>query len=197
MKKIHVTIVLAITLVFGLNSQTRVGIKAGVNFAKLTGDVRNAKSRTSFVFGPMVDIKITEKFSFQLELLYSSQGTKAQAKDFDGTYNEEQKLDYLYVLYVAKYYMAENLSLEVGPQRGLLLSAKDEYDYPGDSGKLDIYNLIKKNDFGVNFGLGYTLNNGFNFGARYYLGLKNIAEEPYASKLTNRVFQITIGYFFN
>lgn len=197
MKKLSLTLALALALVFSSNAQISFGAKAGVNFAKLTGDIANAKSRTSFVFGAMAEIPITEKFSFQPELLYSSQGAKGEETDFDGTYKEELKFDYLNLPLMAKYYVAENFSLEVGPQIGFLLSAKEEYDYPDESGSEDVKDSLESIDFVLNFGLGYKLDNGLNFGARYNLGLSNIAKGPDAGKVRNGLFQITVGYFFN
>ena len=70
-----------------------------------------------------------------------------------------------------------------------LFSAKND--------KTDVKNSFKTFDFGVNFGLGYKLDNGLNFGARYNLGLTDInnLDNP-SSKYKNGVFQISVGYFF-
>ncbi|MEG1025338.1 MAG: outer membrane beta-barrel protein, partial [Flavobacterium sp.] len=52
-------------------------------------------------------------------------------------------------------------------------------------------------DFGVNFGLGYKLENGLNFGVRYNLGLTDINNVDNSSvKNKNRAFQVSVGYFF-
>ncbi len=100
---------------------------------------------------------------------------------------------------MAKYYIIEGFSLEAGPQVGLLLSAKEEYDWDGDTGEVDIKEHLKGIDFGVNFGLGYKLDNGVNFGARYNLGLSDAndnAEFLGDSTYKNNVFQFSVGYFF-
>lgn len=189
MKKLFLTLVLAVAFVFSTNAQVSFGAKAGVNFATLTGDVSNFNTRTSFVLGGMAEIQISEKFSFQPELLYSGQGTKSTEDGLDVTW----KLDYLNIPLMAKYYLAENFSLEVGPQLGILLSSKA--DAGGQS--VDMKDMTESIDFGANFGLGYKLDNGFNFGARYNLGLSNIAKDSGDAKVKNGVFQITVGYFFN
>ena len=82
-------------------------------------------SKTSFHIGGVVEIPISDSFSVQPELLYSSQGAKAESS-FGG--DVDFKLSYLNLPIMAKYYVAENFSLEAGPQVGLLLSAKVESD---------------------------------------------------------------------
>lgn len=59
---------------------------------------------------------------------------------------------------------------------------------------------MEKLDLGVSFGLGYKLKSGFNFGARYYLGLTRFNDPSLLgfdeSKFGNSVFQAHVGYFF-
>lgn len=164
----------------------KFGVKAGVNFATLTGDTEGIKSRTSFHVGALVEIPISEKFSVQPELMYSGQGAKDESSD------DEIKLDYLNIPIMAKLYVAEGFSIEVGPQVGFLLSAKEEFDGQSD----DIKDFVKGTDFGVNFGLGYKMETGLNFGARYNLGLSNINDFGGDDSVKNGVFQISIGYMF-
>ena len=81
------------------------------------------------------------------------------------------------------------MSLEAGPQIGFLLSAQKE--------STDVKNSFNTVDFGVNFGLGYKLDNGLNFGARYNLGLSDINNiDGFTDKNKNGVFQLSVGYFF-
>ncbi|WP_346883610.1 porin family protein [uncultured Algibacter sp.] len=184
MKKL--LLVTAITI-FGaatVNAQdVKFGIKGGLNFATITGD-NTSKDQiiTAFNFGAMAEIKISEKFSFQPEVLYSGQGYDTGI-DSEGII----ALNYLNIPLIAKYYVTKRLSLEAGPQIGFLLSTK--------GGTQDYKDLFKTTDFGVNFGLGYKLDNGLNFGARYVLGLSNIND---VGGMTNKnsVLQFTVGYFF-
>ena len=69
------------------------------------------------------------------------------------------------------------------------MSAKNE--------DIDVKVNFKSIDYGVNLGLGYKLENGLNFGARYNFGLANINDvEGSSDKFRNGVAQITIGYSF-
>ena len=163
------------------------GVKAGVNFATITGDETDGvKSKTSFHIGALVEIPVTEKFSVQPELMYSGQGAKDDSSD------DELKLDYINLPIMAKFYVAEGFSLEAGPQVGFLINSKFEVDGQSE----DIKDETTGIDFGVNFGVGYKMETGLNFGARYNLGLSNIWDFEGSDNLKNHngVFQISIWF---
>lgn len=205
MKKFILSFALTVLTVIALNAQT-FGIKAGLNLANVTGDTYgDVDMRTSIHIGLMAEFEISESFSFQPELIYSSQGTKSEDNypEFDEFYESTAKVDYINIPLMAKYYASENLSLEIGPQIGFLLSAEDEWKetYEGntDSGTDDLEEYLKSIDFGLNFGLGYKLDSGLNFGARYNLGLSNLyddEDEFYDDSIQNTVIQLSVGYFF-
>lgn len=212
MKKL---LTITVAALFGLaiiNAQNvEFGAKAGLNLSKVTGEnVDSFDSRTCFHLGVVAEIPLSDKFSFQPELLYSCQGAGYSEEEniiinepstmlkAAAVYEGTIKADYLNLPLMAKYYVTEGLSLEVGPQVGYLISAKDKYEYPGESGEDDIKEYLKSVDFGANFGLGYKLKNGVNFGARYNLGLSDNNDDPDLedSKFKNSVFQFSVGYFF-
>lgn len=183
MKKL---VLATVMMVFGLTNvlaqETQFGAKGGLNFASISGDnSEEFESVTSFNFGIMAEIPIAEKFSFQPELIYSGQGYSID----DNTV----ELNYLNIPLMGKYYVTKGLSIEVGPQIGFLLSAKNE-----DTDLKDLFNTV---DFGANLGLGYKLDNGFNFGVRYNVGLSDINNlDGFTDKYRNGVLQLSVGYFF-
>lgn len=181
------------------NSDISLGLKGGLNLSFIAGDgTDNFDSKMSFHIGLVSEIPISDKFSFQPELIYSAQGDKETVDGMDIKY----KLDYLNLPLLAKYYISEGFSLEAGPQIGLLLSSKAE----GGGISIDLKDMMKNVDFALGFGLGYKLENGINFSGRYNLGLSNIVEKNGSilgeqitsdnSKNHNEVFQLSIGYFF-
>jgi hypothetical protein len=197
MKKLILFVALAIFVIANSNAQINFGAKAGVNFATITGDdVDIFDGRTAFHVGVVAEIVISETFSFQPELLYSAQGADYSDDEFEGTF----KLDYLNIPLMAKFYVGEGFSLEAGPQVGFLMSAKDEYDFTGTAFKSeeeDIKEFVKDIDFGINVGVGYKLEGGLNFGARYNLGLSDANDSGDDSfTLKNSVIQAYVGYFF-
>ena len=94
---------------------------------------------------------------------------------------------------MAKYYVAEGLSLEAGPQIGFLIKAESG----ADDVSVDVKDAFKSIDFGFNFGAGYKLESGLNFAARYNLGLSDISDDDDSdSNVKNGVFQLSVGYTF-
>ncbi|MCP2028796.1 hypothetical protein L1276_003967 [Flavobacterium sp. HSC-32F16] len=183
MKKILVLAVFTVLGFTNVNAQEiKFGVKGGLNFSTVSGDnTESINYVTSYNLGVVSEIPLSEKFSFQPEVIYSRQGY---------TFNNDiVALNYLNIPLMAKYYVTKGLSVEAGPQIGFLLSAKNE--------KIDVKDAFKTVDFGVNFGVGYKLENGLNFGARYNLGLSDINDiDNSSSKNKNGVFQISVGYFF-
>ncbi|WP_282079170.1 porin family protein [Aquimarina algiphila] len=184
-KLVFITIIIVLGLSNVNAQEIKFGVKAGLNLAFITGDnAKNIDPNTDFHFGALAEIKVSNKFSLQPELLYSGQG-------FNTNIDSEGRiaLNYLNIPLMAKYYVTERLSLEAGPQVGFLLSTKG-----GAESNKDLYKTM---DFGVNFGLGYTLDNGIYFSARYNLGLSNINDvDGFSDKNRNGVFQLSVGYFF-
>jgi hypothetical protein len=185
MKKLLLVTAISILGLAHVNAQeVKFGVKGGLNFASVIGaESSQLEPITAFHFGGMAEIFISEKFSLQPELMYSGQGFS------DGGIID---LHYLNVPLMAKYYVAKRISLEAGPQIGFLLNARE-----GGENLKDHDNNV---DLGVNFGLGYKLDNGLNFGMRYNLGLTDLSVTDNYSKATNKikngVFQFSIGYFF-
>lgn len=183
MKKLFLVTALAVFGFSNVNAQDiKFGVKGGFNLANMSGDnTSELKTVTAFNLGVMSEISITNKFSFQPEILYSGQGYSFN--------NNVVALSYINVPLMAKYYVYKKFSLEAGPQVGYLFNAKSE--------DIDVKDSFKKVDFGANLGLGYKLENGLNFGARYNFGLSNINNvKGDSDKIRNGTLQVSIGYFF-
>ncbi|MDN3723422.1 porin family protein [Aequorivita sp. SDUM287046] len=198
----------------GYSQEIRFGAKAGVNFASIVGDeTEDVDGRTSFHIGGLVEIPITEKFAIQPELLFSSQGAKAEYSDsFEGievNYEESLKLDYINIPVMAKYYIIEGLSVEAGPQIGFLVSANAEYEISGggmsDSDEEDVKDFFKSIDIGFGIGASYRLPMGVFFSARYAGGFTDINDDIETDfgdididdfSQRNSVIQLSVGYSF-
>ena len=191
MKKLF-TVIIILGISMMINAQdVKFGLKGGVNFASFSGkDVENVDSKTAFHVGVLAEIPLLDKFSLQPELLYSVQGIK------ENDDNAEFKLNYLQLPLMGKYYVTDEFSFEAGPQVGFLLSAKAKVEGEGEG---DIKDNMNKTDFGLNFGLGYTLGNRLNVNARYNFGLSKIYnKDTFLSdiKAYNSVIQVSVGYIF-
>lgn len=162
------------------------GAKIGGNYATVTGDnSSNYDPTTAVVMGAMAELKLTEKLSFQPELIFSTQGFNSD--DFN------LKIKYVNLPLMAKYYVVKGFSIEAGPQVGFQSAAIAETP----NGDYDARDDVKVIDLGVNAGFGYTLDNGLTFSARYNKGFSNI-NKYVGEKISNQnaVIQVTVGYFF-
>lgn len=211
-KLLLLIVVLALGYTTVQAQEIRFGAKAGVNLASIGGeDVEDLDGRTSFHVGGLVEIPISEKFAIQPELLYSAQGAKREDFFMGTTYKDKLKLDYINIPIMAKYYVVDGLSIEAGPQFGILISAKGETEMSeggdSESHSEDLKDSFKTLDIGLGLGAAYRLNNGIFFSARYIFGVSDITEdEEYdlgfgmvvvdRSKSHNNVFQISAGYSF-
>lgn len=183
MKKNLVLAAFAVLGFSNVNAQhIKFGAKGGFNFASVNGtDTKGKEVVTSFNLGVLSEIPVSSHFSFQPELMYSGQGFSFM--------DQTIALSYINVPLMGKYYVAKGFSVEAGPQLGFLFSAKNE--------EADVKDSFKSFDFGVNFGLGYQLKNGLNFGARYHQGLIDIQEGANSpGSMKNSVYQLSVGYFF-
>lgn len=202
MKKFF-TIAAFIAIGFSANAQQEVkfGPKAGVNFASLS-NTENSKMLTGFYVGGVAEIKFSDKFSVQPELMYSAQGVKTEISVLGITATGTQKIDYINIPILAKYYIAEGFSVEAGPQFGFLVKAEGNgsVSASGVSGsdKTDNKDSFKAFDFGIGAGLAYDLSNGFFVNARYNFGLSDISKEKEDGQksINNGVIQVGVGYKF-
>ncbi len=200
MKKLLVFAVLAsFSLVATAQEESiRFGAKAGLNLSNISGDgTDDLDGRTSFHIGAVVEIPISEKFAFAPELLYSAQGASFDDTILGVEVESTTILDYINIPLMAKYYVAQGLSLQAGPQIGFLASAKAKVEGGGVDEDTDIKDNVKGIDFGLNFGAGYQLDMGLFFDARYNLGLSDINDfDDGDDSNQNAVIQLSVGYKF-
>ncbi|CAH0336514.1 hypothetical protein FVB9288_02219 [Flavobacterium sp. CECT 9288] len=202
MKKIILTVAAVFAFGFANAQETKFGVKGGLNLANISGDVEDNSSKIGFNVGGFVEIKVSDKFSVQPELLFSTQGTKFEESGSGFSAEVKYNLSYLNIPVMAKYYAADKFSLEFGPQIGFLTSAKADFTATEsgvtESGKEDVKDDFESIDFGLNFGAGYDLTEKLSLGLRYNLGLSNIGkfEAGDDSKLNNSVLSLSFGYKF-
>jgi opacity protein-like surface antigen len=169
------------------------GVKGGLNISSITNsDVEEMESSSlvGFHIGLFGEFMLGNKFAIQPELLYSTQGVKLESYGETG----DLKVDYISIPVMAKYYVAKDFSLELGPQIGFVASAKIKSG--GES--LSIKDDVKAIDLSLGFGAAYNITDKFMLGARYNLGLTRLQKdlEPGESDSKNSVFQISLGYKF-
>ena len=169
---------------------SNTGIKGGYNLAAVSfdGDSETGQ-RHAFHIGFYGESFVADNIALQVEILYSQQGY--ELKDNGGTFT--QKLDYINLPFLLKLYPSENFFLEAGPQIGLAISHKEEFD--DNFGLFDTSQEFDPSsfDWGINFGGGFKTDSGVTLGVRYHLGLGDIYDE---GSPKNRVWQFSLGFDF-
>jgi opacity protein-like surface antigen len=203
MKKIIFVGIAVLSFSVSTAQKVNFGVKGGLNVSTLTGDVEDLDPKIGFHLGGFAEIKLNEKFSIQPELMFSTQGAKAEyIDDFEGfavNIEENLKINYIVLPIMAKYYVSEKFSIQAGPQIGFLISAKDEitasFEGESQSEEIDIKDETKSIDFGLNLGFGYNFTDKLFADARYNIGLSSIPDDSEVD-VKNGVFQLSLGYRF-
>jgi opacity protein-like surface antigen len=184
MKKIVLSAVAVFAFGFINAQDVKFGAKVGLNVSSISGE-SDSKSKVGLALGVFTEIKVSDKFSVQPELLYSVLGAKSNAS------SDNISLAYFNIPVMAKYYVADKFSLEAGPQIGFLSSAK----YVQGSNSANIKDSYKSADFGLNFGAGYDLTKNISAGVRYTVGLSNISSVVDTKNKNNNI-AIALAYKF-
>lgn len=202
-----------IALLFGdkLNSDRfQLGIQLAGNFQNVTG-WEGTGNRFSIGFGIYGELKLTEKFSVQPELLFKDPrgaggvpGSEFDDENLDpllADASATMKLAYVSIPVLLKYHLSPQFSIGVGPQIGILSSAKNVYSATvyetGDlSFKEDLSSFLNDIDMALAFNLEYKLmkwKRPVRIGLRYYLGLADIVKDNPGRPVRNSVIQINLG----
>lgn len=201
-------------------SQIRLGVKGGVNFADMkyepkdnTNGVPDGKSLVSYHVGVIVDVPIADFVSIQPGLMLNSIGSKREYKSTTlGNYTMKVNPIYLdvpvNVLFKAKMGEGTKLYVGAGPYLGYGISGKVTFnaETPLGNGQID-HNIkfgngnsddLKKTDVGGNILAGIEFKN-LTLGAQYGLSFTNNAPNgsDNASKiLRNKVLSLSVSFLF-
>lgn len=185
MKKINLLVIIFLlgTTLAIAQAQVALGIKAGVNLARIDANVDNTENITAFHGGAFALFKLT-KIGIQPELLFSQQGSSIKDVILG---SGDLKTSYMAIPVMVKLYLAGGFNLQAGPQFGFLNSA--EFD------GTDVKDSFKSSDISANVGLAWDAPLGLVFDARYNIGLTDINDgAPQLGEVKNNVFQISVGY---
>lgn len=180
MKKTFLISIVLLAFSTSIHAQlVRFGIKAGLNYANLTGSEIKTDAITSYHAGLVAELKLTEGFSVQPELLYSTQGASYEnaGEEF------RNELGYLSIPILAKINLNKAVSLDLGPQASFLMSERKEFDVQ-DSESFE---------FGLAAGLGLKITKSIFLQGRYVLGLTEASKD---AQTKNSVLQVSAGILF-
>jgi len=185
------TLFIGLTAFAQNTNNVQLGARGGVNFATVASDdVDSPDSRTSFYLGLLAEAPLSDKVSLQPEVFYSGQGF--DVTDEPDSPDVQFQVDYIQVPVLLKFYIADGLNIQAGPQFGF--KVKEELDFePGeDSGAFDS-DSIKGFDFQGTAGVEYKFASGFFIQGRYAYGFSELVEDV---DIHNSVFSAGLGFMF-
>ena len=167
------------------------GVKAGLNVSNISDTDLNAK--TGLTAGVFADYRFSNDwFGLSADLLFSRQG----GRDNHNGSKFILKSNYLNLPIMAKFYVIDNLAVNIGIQPGVLLSAKAKVKEGSDDYSRSVTDQYKNFDFAFPMGVSYDINEKFIIDARYNLGVTKVADDNDKSDAKNNVFAFTVGYRF-
>lgn len=176
----------------------KFGLKAGANLANINNGVNSLDfspdMKVDFHVGAVANLHFghrnegspvgTGLFGVQPELLYSRQGFA-----YDG---ESYNMDYITLPIMLKVYVMEGLNIEVGPYFSYLLGVSPNSTVI-DGAQIKLSDLKGGMDAGIGMGLGFETKIGLTVGARYSLGLSDVADNL---AWKNNVISASVGWLF-
>jgi len=199
MKKLLLSTALLLMLGKGVNAQVEgndpfLGVKAGINYSgfqlsgKNPGDY-TAGWKTGFAGGLFGNMPLGKRFAIQPEILYSQMGGNIRRGPIFG--DQLQKLNYLSVPLMLKYFLGSDIRLLAGVQGDVLLYARQS------EGGVNTDNVddLNRSHAALTGGAEYWPTYNWGIGARYIYGLSDVTEGADLT-LHNRAVQVTISYRF-
>jgi hypothetical protein len=184
---------------------TRIGVKGGLNLSNFRVDeVADNNMKVGLNLGLFAKLPVSESFSIQPEILYSSKGSKLKYDNFiQGEGEYRFNLNYIEVPVLGVFHIGEYFNIHAGPYVAYLTSSniKDMEDDGTIEGIAELdANNFNRFDYGIAGGIGIDVN-GFIAGARYNYGLQEVGESGSLSgELTddskNSVATVYIGFGF-
>lgn len=168
------------------------GPKVGLSITNISHS--GGDSKLSVHVGAFGEVRFNDWMGLQTEVLYSRQGWRDKVEIGGSDEKVKFRVNYFNIPVMARLYVFDALSVDLGPQLDIALNARARYKHSGDIYKDKMHGL---NTLGVSFvfGLSYDLYERVLISARYNLGLSNAFDkDKFDDDNKNHVFQISLGY---
>lgn len=191
MKKSLVILLVAITASSVSFAQFRIGPKLGANIGKIDGKGFDEQYKLGYHLGAFAEIPLGKKFALQPEVLWNQinsdtvTGFSAIYQNLDDQSLQNPQLNYLSIPLLLTYKPAKILSLQAGPQFGILLNKDKTFLQNGQE-------AFKNGDFSMLFGAQLNILRVRIYG-RYAIGLNNINDLPDQEQWKTTGFQLGLG----
>jgi hypothetical protein len=182
-------------------AQIQASVKAGLNFATVSGDFdvgAHKNFRVGGVFGGGVSVGVTDMIRFEPDILYSMEGIRVNIEAVQDGPDYTAQLDYLRIPLLLRLSPGPDARgyVLVGPSVGFLVKKDIDSEADEEFQDDDLEDAFKDVDFGIVIGAGFSWNRTFLEG-RYNIGLTNINDENGADeKNRNQVISALVGMRF-
>ncbi|MFM2359520.1 MAG: hypothetical protein RLY16_1513 [Bacteroidota bacterium] len=168
----------------------KAGLKFGTNVNKLSGYSFSEKFSFGYHAGVYADIKLSKRFSLQPEVVfnqvnYDTSSQFRQLYQLNASTISNIKLTYLSIPILLNYNVGKVLSLQAGPQYGILINQNENLLQNGKA-------AFKSGDFSMLGGVQLKLAN-FRIYGRYAIGLQNLNDIDNRDSWKNQSIQVGIG----
>ncbi len=170
-------------------AQFSIGIKAGTNISKVDGRSFRDEFRYGYHVGGFATIGLGSRLAIQPEVLFNQIQTRT-GTEFSNIYQnalnvENVKLPYLPIPLLLNYKLGSFLSLQAGPQFGILLDRNKSLLQNGKE-------AFDKGDFSMLGGVQLKIAK-IRLNGRYFAGMNNINDIDNQDKWKNQGWQLSVG----
>lgn len=173
-------------------AQFHLGVKGGANITKVDGKAFRDEFRYGYHLGGFVEIGLGGRLGIQPEVLWNQYQTRADSS-FSNIYQNSLKisnyenvtLNYLTIPLLLNYKLGSLMSLQAGPQFGILLDQSKNLVENGEA-------AFSNGDFSLVGGAQIHIAK-IRLQGRYFVGLNNVSEISDQNKWKNQGFQLSIG----
>ena len=169
-----------------------VGLQGGTTISKISGQSFSEKFNYGYHLGAFAEIGLSKKFSIQPEVLFNQVNTDTSS-EFRKIYTSlsasnlsNVKLSYLSIPILLNYKLTNFLSLQAGPQFGILMDQNKSLFQNGQT-------AFKKGNLSILGGAQINIGS-FKVYGRYAVGLTNINDIDKKDKWTSQSFQLGVGF---
>lgn len=207
MKKIFLTAILvATTFMVSAQVKIRPGIKTGLNIANVSNSINEGTitdAKQDFYLGAYVNVKFSDFYQLQPEVVYSRQGFIVDGTTtFGRNLNSlDVELNYLSIGLANKLFVKNTgLHFIVGPTIDVKINNIPNYFNNYNYEETDDYTGV---DFALFGGIGYEFPFGLGIEARYKQGFIDINGDNFNQSVAfnelniNQVFQLGVTYSFS
>ena len=170
-------------------AQINFGIKGGLNITKIDDKAFKDEFSYGYHLGGFAEIGLGKKLGIQPEVLFNQYETKIDNSIAD-VWNpmktdQDAKLNYLTIPIMLNYKLANILTLQAGPQFGILISQDKNLLENGRD-------AFKSGDFSLAGGAQINISK-LRLSGRYFVGLNDIGDIQDQAEWKNQGFQLSLG----